>query len=274
MNSTTQVQLDQLNIYGNASAWVVYSVSSVSADKFNLSEKMAMMVTASVQFDVDVQMPVAGTYLTSSDPMFNTSGVQRQTTTISGDLSATFAVVSEGNAMIDNTTFSIDSMDLLLNASTKLVFIGNNIPNIQTDGNYTTISYTNYDMMLEANANLVYNVVFDQGVQVLKFPLYVGEQWTSDTNATMTGSISGTINASGLTDNMSKDILDSGIANETGATGFPIDLGNLTIPNGNITNGKFTTVKEPIDSTFDVVGLVNRSVQGYGSRNVYMISGR
>jgi len=79
------------------------------------------------------------------------------------------------------------------------------------------------------------NMTFAPALDLWEFPIVEGENWTVNSNATLTGSLTGTIDADGLPEEFDEYIFTDDFVNATGITDFPIVLEE--IPEGDDEDG-------------------------------------
>jgi len=132
------------------------------------------------------------------------------------------------------------------------------------DGNYT-ISYQDYDISFteEFHANITVN--FNPPLNLLDFPINVGEQWDVYSNVSVSGTYGGTIDASGLPDKAVQQI-----KNETGQD-FPIDIAKLDTDTDGISNGQIAE-SDSIDFTLQCTGTMQITDENGNSLTVFKLS--
>ncbi len=132
------------------------------------------------------------------------------------------------------------------------------------EGNYT-ISYQDYDISFTEEFHSSITVNFNPPLNLLDFPINVGDRWDVYSNVTVSGTYGGTIDASGLPDKAVQQI-----KNETGQD-FPIDIAKLDTDTDGISNGQISG-SDSIDFTLQCTGTMQITDENGNSLTVFKIS--
>jgi len=245
--------VDTLTLEGKVAVYAAFEVTDVTEDEYVVSTRLGVQFMADAHVKVTAQLPNEGVYPFMGDPWSaeNTSSKQ-----VSVDLKVDFALVVEGTITLDKATLALKELDYDFKTSAYVSFVAKNIFSEDYDflGN-TTIDYQDYDVLIKMDVNLHALITFDPALNIYDFPLEDGDEWVVDSVANVSGEVSGFFDASGLPEEVEESIFESDIANMTGATEFPIDLGKLTSEDGRITNGALTPFDIPIHAEMECVGV-------------------
>jgi hypothetical protein len=208
--------------------------------------KLAIRFATQADVSLSGEMPVAGTYNTNEQLFSPTSTVPKETKTISVDVTEKLGAVVSATLTVSKDSLAIERMEWNMLAAMKFDVVAKNIPEMNSTGFIDvtqTIAYKNYDVGMEMVARLNMTTTFEPSLDIYQFPFsteYPDNIWYTNTSmVTLTGDVSGFINAHGLTTEQKEQIFTEDLKNATGATDFPISFDHLNSPNGEITDGKF-----------------------------------
>jgi hypothetical protein len=147
---------------------------------------------------------------------------------------------------------------------------GTNIPEINSTDAYTVLAYKDYDISLNAVFKTNISIEFTPALATLDFPLNVSDEWSMDSMVTVTGDISGFVNAVGLPADLEQQLLDSEFAQTFGATSLPITFDHFTSEDNSIVDGKIQPKYGNLTADLVCISKVTKQVNGV-YREVYVI---
>jgi hypothetical protein len=137
-----------------------------------------------------------------------------------------------------------------------------------------TVNYENMDVWMSADIDITVEMDFSPALDIFEFPFDTGDDWTVESNMTISGTIDGTIDATGLPDEATEEMFMDEVMIENGITGFPIDLGQLSVDEEDgpqITNGVIQAETVPIEMDMACVGTNLVTLPNYGQVQVYIL---
>jgi len=117
------------------------------------------------------------------------------------------------------------------------------------------------------------NVDFDPALNLYDFPLDVGDEWTIESTATVSGTIDGFLDVNGPPDDLKDQIFTDEFVEQTGVDDFPIEFDEISSSGegATINNGVIETYEAPIYAELACAGKVSMDVFNLGSVEVYKI---
>lgn len=246
------LDVDKLDLSFDAAFYAYLTIEEVKDDDYVVSAKMAIKVAASGEVAVSGEMPKAGSYnITIADSLdnielddiddiddidFQAIGIDVEDKTISLDLAVDFAFILSGTMVMEKEDLAIKSLDLNLKTAAVIGFDAKNIPDIEDPklifnsssqfiptNVLVNVSYDNYDVDLKASFDANLNIVFEPALNIYDFPMVVGNEWTIDSEATISGGLKGFIDVTGLPEELEDDLFDEeGELFGAGFTKFPL----------------------------------------------------
>ncbi|MBC7107576.1 MAG: hypothetical protein H5T41_02105 [Methanomassiliicoccales archaeon] len=270
------VTLTRFDLEGNGGSWILGEVTDVTDTEYEVTTKAGVKIAAELHITVEGAMPSAGTYNVGNPLIWLMSGmpgVPKQQKEISIDLDEDFAIFASGKLILEKETLAIRSIDWQMKSSSTIDFEAKNIPSLETQGSNITITYTDYDISLRFDLNVNINVAFEPYLDIYQFPFDVGDSWLVDSNATVSGTVSGFLDIKGLPDNVEEEIFSDEFVEATGITDFPIEFDKITIhdENVNIHDGIIETFEVPIHAELHCIEKRSIQLGDLGTIEVYVI---
>ncbi|MDD1765268.1 MAG: hypothetical protein LUO84_02300 [Methanomassiliicoccales archaeon] len=258
--------LDNFVAEGEAASWIVFEVVGASGTEYDVSVEYAGEVNTEANVQVSGEMPKAGTYSNPND-------APKEQKTVELGLVADFAVVFDGNVIFNKTDLAVKRMSYEFNASMVVSADGTNIPTINMSAGQTEIGYDNYDIDIRFDLNLAVDIDFDPMLDIYDFPLDVGDMWTVESVATVSGTIDGFLDATGLPSEIEQEILTQDLAEQTGITDFPIEFDQLSSDGEDVSihDGIIESFQAPIYAEMECIDMAPMIVLGHGTIDVYVI---
>ena len=225
------ISIDSLHVTGTSSAWAVFKVKDVTADTYLLEYSTGMCVHGNVYVSVHGQMPSAGVQ--------DMSNMTKESKTVSVNACLDVMITCHGVATIDKATMAVISDNSTSVVDESLVFKAVNFPSISTNvsvsGATLNMSYQNYSVNERLHLGLASEVTFSPALNLMQFPLSVGDNWTTDSKMTYTGLASGYFNATGISPSSLSGLIEKdGAFNGSVQVQDLTRLGSLPINNGTI----------------------------------------
>jgi hypothetical protein len=240
------VSVDKLILNGNASAWTVLKVAEVRQDTYLLEYSVGVHVKGGVQLSVTGDLPEEGVYLLSKMVM--------QSKTVTLDACLNLCLTSHGYVTIDKSTMAIQSVSASTIVDERLTFDATNFPSYSTsismNGIAVNMSYADFAINECLHLEMTNCITFEPALQILQFPLTVGDKWAIDSTMTVAGTAKGYFNATGLPSSMT-----SAFATKDGSFTGSVRIQDLTkLGDITLTDGTFTPVKQDIAATMECNG--------------------
>jgi hypothetical protein len=245
------ISIDNLHLTGTAGAWAVFKVNDVTADTYLLEYCTGMCVHGSFYVSVHGNMPCAGTH--------DLSNLTNENKAVSVDTCFDLMITSHGVATIDKATMAIISVNSTSMVDESLVFKAVNFPSYSTDisikGATVNMTYQNYSINECLHLEIASNISYSPALNLIQFPLAVGNNWTIDSKMTFAGEVKGYFNATGV----SPSAL-SGLIEKSGPFDGSVLIQDLTkLGTMPINNGTIGPVDLNISTTMQCLGtkLIN-----------------
>jgi hypothetical protein len=266
-NMTGSATLDEFNVQATAGAWLKVEVTSVTADEYIVQGKLAMRFNAEANVAATGEMPAAG-FKAWGDLNYPTT-----TMTISADAAIDMAFVSEVTVVFEKSTMAIKSIGTTNRASLIASINIANIPEMKTNFSGTTYSYRSIDASIDFDMTLNVEASFAPSLNLIEFPLSVGDSWTISSLASVTGSMSGFLDVKGLSADDEVMLFDNQMLQDAGITEFPIDFSKLsTEGEPKIVNGTLIPSNQYVNATMECTGLELVTLPIYGEVAIYEIT--
>lgn len=258
------VESAKAEISAGAAIYVLFKVTDVTDDTYVVSTKLAIKLEADLKAEATGQVPKAGTYQISGSseydlldgPDFSSIPDEDwEEKTVKVSLGADFAFVLEGTTVFNRTTLAVNSVDISAKAAAIVSVDGTNVPNIDEDEGNITIAYEDFDIDLKVVLSLDASIAFaPEPLNLFNLPLLAdGEEWSVDTNATVSGEIGGFIDAKGLPEDIEESIFGIELLKNANITKFPIDFVDLIPESSELSDGQFGPYTQNISASFSAV---------------------
>lgn len=225
------ISIDSLQVTGTSGAWAVFKVKDVTADTYLLEYCTGMCIHGTVHVSVHGKMPSAGVQDMSSMTTVNK--------VVSLNACLDLMLTCHGVATIDKATMALISDNSTSVLDESLVFKAVNFPSMSTvmsiSGASMNMSYQNYSVNECLHLELASDASFSPALNLIHFPLAVGDNWTIDSKMNFTGQAKGYFNATGISpSSLSGMIEKTGAFNGSARIQDLTQLGSLPINNGTI----------------------------------------
>jgi len=259
--------INELEASGSFDVWTVEEVTEKTDTLYTIRSETATGVE--IHFLADVTgstFPAAGTYQGTLDPYWGWCtypSIPQETRTLRVDVDLTLLETTV-------TTSKLQVADLAITESTtdealdlRATVIVENMPDIQENETtcVQTVAYDDLDLTITAAADNQYRLAFTPPLDLFDFPINDGEVWNVTSEATLAGTVSGTVDVQGLDPEDETRLFDelndmlSGMAgiSVAGLDEFPIVLEELTVVIGTVeylSGGVLHDIPIPIDLQF------------------------
>jgi hypothetical protein len=236
-----EADLNDLNMAASSEAWILFEVTEANNEVYVLSMDMAAMVSINADISITAELPAEGTY--DLDELIN---AERDPVTMSAGLDFTMILTVSVDITFDRETMALKSVESTLKLTVSMDLTAENLPlwlpelmngdYNESLGGEIEVEYTDYDISADLEFNLAIDLEFVPALNLWDFPLDEGDEWNVSSNATVSGSMSGFLDVSGLPAEM-EDALFMAISGDTGIDSFPIifedlDLGDFPFDGG------------------------------------------
>ena len=188
------ISIDKLQLSGTAGAWSVFKVTDVTQNTYLLEYCAGLCVHACLQVQAHGDMPSAGNY--------NVANMTKDYKSVSGEACFELMITCHGFATIDKATMAVIGVNSTGALDERLTLNAINFPSYSTsismNGMSLNMSYQNCSVNECLHLELASNISFDPALNMLRFPLTVGNNWTVDSRMTYEGTAKGNFNETGL----------------------------------------------------------------------------
>jgi hypothetical protein len=208
-------EVNEMNLNGETESWLLFEVTEANDTAYVLSMDIAAKASLDASLSFSGLMQVAGTYNLSETP-------EEEEITVDVDINFDAALVVNADITFDKETMAIESIALDVKITISVDFVAENIPNNDTNNMTKEYSYEDYDVSGDLELNIGMDLAFDPALNLWDFPLFLGDSWNVSSVATLSGTLTGSLDVQGLPEDMEENIFTEEFYNITGFTEFPI----------------------------------------------------
>jgi len=201
LGSLGSLSLDRFDVEGEAASWIVFEVVDVTSTEYNVSVKYGGKLNSEIHVQISGDLPKAGTY-----GFGDLNDLPKEQKTVKADLIEDFAAVFDGNVIFNKADLAVKKMGYVFKASAVVSLDATNIPTINTTSEQIGIEYNSYNVDARLDLTLTTSIVFDPSLNIYDFPLDVGDEWTVESTATVSGTLDGFLEATGLPGEIKQEI--------------------------------------------------------------------
>lgn len=260
--------VNELSIDGEVGMWLLFEVTEATSDEYTLSMTMAGKASMDAAISVTADMAVEGSYTFDEEP-------ETEEMTMSAEVNFDAAIMVNVDITFDKDTMAIKSVDVVVQITMQVDFSGDNLPIWMLEKKILDdydVWYEDYDVRGELEFNIDMALDFDPYLNLWDFPLDEGDQWTVSSTATLSGSMSGLLDVSGLPEDMEDELFNEEFVEETGITGFPIRFEELNADDGPFNNGEIEETSEEIELELRCTDVFTEDDAFWGDITVYEIN--
>lgn len=246
-----EADLNDLNMAGNSEIWILFEITEANDDFYVLSMDMAAMMTIDAGISITAELPVEGTY--APEDLIT---AEREEITMSAALDFEMVLTVSVDVTFESDTMALQSVEISIKLTGNLDLSADNLPIwlIEMMGNDTDlesmtgdikVEYEDYDISADLELNLAMDLEFVPALNMWDFPLDQGDEWNVSSNATLSGSMTGSLDASGLPSEL-EDALFEEISDDIGVDSFPIIFEDLEFEDNPFENGELEETTEHI----------------------------
>lgn len=245
-NITAGATLNELNFTGSLDTWVHDQVTGKSSTEYTLSSRDASGVKVHFVLNATIpNSPNPGTY----NGVYNTTYHFCQFPTNIPTSPRTIAYKVDVSLLQNGTSMSLYEVSNLgvtkqvVNTTLRAsgTFSAYNLPSTTFNFSDPTcpyvVSYQSRSLTVTVNSQDQLRSTYAPGLDMFHFPISDGNVWTTQSNATVGATLSGTVNVKGLSSqeeqgffqNLTRALNSTGNVQISGLSGFPIDLAKISI---------------------------------------------
>ena len=254
--------LEQFGVAANGSAWILFKVTEATTSEYRLEGKLAVKFNGEVHAKVSMLSPEPGTY-----PILGIKPTSQRTVGV--DVVLNMALVVD-TVTTFNHTFAVKNVAAEVKGTVIASVDLTNIPKATVSGSNVTWAYEDYHIRANVNVDVNLNLAFEPALNIIEFPLNVGDAWRVNSTGTLTGSLSGNVDVQGLPANIEQSIFENKTLQDLGITSFPVDLSKLSVP-GSINNGTLVPKTIPVNLDMHCTGNETRTTPFYGLVTIYEV---
>jgi hypothetical protein len=248
-------------------AWVLFKVTDVTATEYKMQGKFAVKFQAEMDLKAEMKLPAPGHYT-----ILELATVPMTTRNITVHMIVDAAIVVDSQTVLTKDAVALKSFDLTLKVNAKVVLDMKGVPDLKVENGYATYAYKDMSATITLDFDGAINIVFSPALDIFDFPINVGEQWNVRSNATMSGSFSGQLDATGVPQYIKDDIFKVGLLKKANITGFPIDLTKLVDSDQPpIHDGALGPITQEINVNLECTSNHTMTLPYYGLVDVYEI---
>lgn len=236
--------VNALAFTGSLDVWVVDTVTGATSSAYALSRQTAGGLKLHFVANLTTSLPSPGTY-----PGDDSTGSCLPNLTVpSSDrpiaVTLDWSSLENGTAVITYQAADLTTSKEVANTTlrAKGTLGGVNVPKIEFNATSCeeTISYAPQSMTLDVNTQSSTRVTYVPALDTFHFPITDNNTWWTFSNATIGGTVSGTIDVTGLSSedeqaffqNVTDTLNSLAGVSVTGLNQFPIDLAKITVTLG------------------------------------------
>lgn len=276
-----------MDLDGSGGMWITFEVTDVSDTEYTLHYSMALKNSVTEDYSVKAMMPEPGTYTPE-----NFRNAERSMRSMEAHISTDLYVLGSGDTIVEKENMGVKSTTLNLEEKYVVDFSGKNLPSVgeygifgyfmlttgideDTGNGYGTppmypplssydLKYEDMRMKLTQNLNLDLNISYNPPAVFIEFPLNDGNEWNVSSDVNITGTYSGTIDASGLP-SMVKSMVTAGTGQD-----FPIKIEKINTQSPDFNNGTINSDNE-MDMALECDGTMQINDENGNAITVYRI---
>ena len=274
-----------LNVTGSLDIWEVDQVAQVTSEVYTLAMQSAQGLKLHADVNLTLNnLPVAGTYRgTLYGTLCIPPTIPLGTGTVAATLDATSLSTTKGTRILQVSDLAYVNETQNVAEQARVVFTGYHLPTTSTNDTACTetVSYDSPTFSLTVNTQDQVRATYTPALDYFHFPIADNNTWWANTTATIGATLSGTVDAKGMSshdeqaffDNLTQAFQGRGLV-ATGMSSFPIDLAKVTIMAGTsyiVHNGLVTDYPVPLDASYRATASVQTLSDG-GQHPVYLIT--
>ncbi|HUT27800.1 MAG TPA: hypothetical protein VMW85_07135 [Methanomassiliicoccales archaeon] len=260
--------VNTLELDGSSGFWILFEVTEANSDIYVLSMDAAVKLQIDASISVTAEMEKAGTYSYDQEP-------ETESMDIEIEANVDLALVVGVDITFERDTMAISEITMNVNFDGVVAFTAQNIPSSETNWTdySTTISYDDYDVSAEMEANLAMEISFEPALNIWDFPLEYRDEWSVNSEATISGSMTGMLDVNGLPQDMSDELFTDEFIESTGFSDFPIIFEQLNSDDGDwpFQDGMLEEVSEDVEMTLKCTSVITVQDEYWGEITVYKI---
>lgn len=267
LQGLADVELENFDADGNAAFYLVFEVTEETATNYILTGDMGQKLEFSLNVQLSAMLPDEGTYGFGDEP-------QMSEKTITVDASIDYALWVHAEAEILNPSMALESISIEIHGSAEVHASVENFPNIANDEGEMSVNYENMDIWIALDVDIAIDIDFEPALDIFQFPFDVGDAWTVMSNATISGTLDGYLDSTGLPAEATQELFSDPVMVANGITGFPIELDQLTIDEEDgpqISNGVLEPSTVPIEFDLACIGSDLVTLPNWGLVQVYTL---
>ena len=267
LNGSFGGALDKFDANAYVGAWVLLKVADVTTTEYKMQGRFAAKLVAEVNLSIGMQLPSPGVY-----SVLELASIPKTLHNITMYLVIDAAVVLDSQAILEKDTVALKSYDLTAKVNAKVELELKGVPDLKVENGYATYSYTDMSASVTMKFNGQIGIAFSPALDIFEFPINVGEQWNVRSNATLTGSYSGQLDATGLPQYIKDEVFNVDVLKKANITSFPIDLTELVESDEPpVHHGVIGPITQEIDVDLECTSNHTMSLPFYGLVDVYEI---
>lgn len=250
-------------------AWVLFKVADVTATEYLVQGKLAVKFTADANLSAGMRMPAPGKYT-----IWELPSVPKTMRNITAHLVVKAALVIDSEAILDKDSMALKNYHLGMKVNARVALDMKGVPDLKIENGYATYRYTNFSTTMTLKFDGDLNLAFSPALDMFDFPINVGDQWDVKSNVTITGSLGGQLDSTGLPEFLKDEIFKAEPLKKANITAFPIDLSKL-INNDQppVHNGTIGPITQEINAHLMCANNFTVTLPFYGKVDVYEIQG-
>lgn len=267
LETMTNGTVNELSLDGTVGFWTLVEVTEANDDEYVLSMTMAGKVALDASISVTAQLDKAGTYDWADEK-------ETEEMDVVVDVGMDLVVIVEIDVTFDHDTMDMKSIAIDMEVDGAVDFVADNIPMSEDDWTNwtTTIWYEDFDVTGDLNLDLSFDLAFAPALNIWDFPIAVGEIWTVDSQATISGSLTGQLDVQGLPEDMMDEMFTEEFIEQTGFSDFPIVFEEMNGEDSPFQDGVMEEETQDIEMDLKCVSATVVDDDYWGEITVYKIA--
>ncbi|MFO8050326.1 MAG: hypothetical protein R6V01_01345 [Thermoplasmatota archaeon] len=239
------------DVEGKAAYYMIFRVAEETGTQYTMDISTGGGVDIDGNAKITMDMPEEGEYRYGYDSWDFEPPMETKEITI--DLVLGVSVKVEGTAHFTQDGLKLQDLKMVMTLEGNFDLDIVNFPEMdndfdpETDEMVMTVEYTDYDMSGSADIKATFDMDFDPPLDIFDFPIRENEEWTAESNVTVSGTYEGTLDADGIPEEMMMEMLEENIV-------LPIILEDLDTGIDEVKDGVIAEFESPVSLPISCTG--------------------
>lgn len=278
IGSGSGIESFKYDLTGKIGFYQIYKVTEATDESYTLDIEAGGGLHLDGSFSVKGEFPKEGEYTVNlSDNQDIEESIPKEEMEMSGEGKLDIVLTVDGYAHLDRETMAMKDVQLEVSVEMNGFFEGKNIPSMGDDmmgASYSpyedyqeyevSYGYEDVDMNMGGSIQANLDMVFEDDLKMIDFPLIQDKKWQVDTNATVSGTYSGDIDISGLPSMIEENMDDENIT-------FPMTLEDMDMEEDHMGDGKIEEHTKEIKLNAECNGTSEVELEDGSTSTAYVV---